>query len=215
MHSACSPLTCGSRCCTFKQQSQGLLSASRNEQVTCPHILCDLCADSSSRSMDGWVRCIPANTTRGVLLVCDAADTDMVRSAGLDARAAAIVMKSVKKTVQTGRTVVCTIHQPSMDIFRVRIITHDLPSASQHPDCPCVYSRLKLLHVSVLINLEPHTLDNTELLLSRCGVTSVISSVQQVCYNYDALPHRRPCIPPQSATKFKLLCYKIGCHLSV
>ncbi|KAL0038217.1 hypothetical protein WJX79_008741 [Trebouxia sp. C0005] len=39
-------------------------------------------------------------------------------TSGLDARAAAIVMKSVKKTVQTGRTVVCTIHQPSMDIFR-------------------------------------------------------------------------------------------------
>ncbi|DBB14463.1 TPA: transcription factor [Trebouxia sp. C0006] len=39
-------------------------------------------------------------------------------TSGLDARAAAIVMKSVKNTVRTGRTVVCTIHQPSMDIFR-------------------------------------------------------------------------------------------------
>ena len=37
--------------------------------------------------------------------------------AGLDARAAAIVMRSVRNTVNTGRTVVCTIHQPSIDIF--------------------------------------------------------------------------------------------------
>jgi len=36
---------------------------------------------------------------------------------GLDARAAAIVMQTVRKTVNTGRTVVCTIHQPSIEIF--------------------------------------------------------------------------------------------------
>ncbi|KAK1374085.1 hypothetical protein POM88_030278 [Heracleum sosnowskyi] len=36
---------------------------------------------------------------------------------GLDARAAAIVMRAVKNVVQTGRTIVCTIHQPSIDIF--------------------------------------------------------------------------------------------------
>ncbi|KAH9724818.1 ABC transporter G family member 40 [Citrus sinensis] len=38
-------------------------------------------------------------------------------TSGLDARAAAIVMRTVKNTVETGRTVVCTIHQPSIDIF--------------------------------------------------------------------------------------------------
>ncbi|XP_078170470.1 ABC transporter G family member 45-like isoform X2 [Carex rostrata] len=36
---------------------------------------------------------------------------------GLDARAAAIVMRAIRKTVDTGRTVVCTIHQPSIEIF--------------------------------------------------------------------------------------------------
>ncbi|KAF0898282.1 hypothetical protein E2562_007136 [Oryza meyeriana var. granulata] len=36
---------------------------------------------------------------------------------GLDARAAAIVMRTVRRTVDTGRTVVCTIHQPSIEIF--------------------------------------------------------------------------------------------------
>jgi ABC-type multidrug transport system ATPase subunit len=36
---------------------------------------------------------------------------------GLDARAAGLVMSTVRATVNTGRTVVCTIHQPSIDIF--------------------------------------------------------------------------------------------------
>jgi ABC-type multidrug transport system ATPase subunit len=38
-------------------------------------------------------------------------------TSGLDARAAAIVMRAIRNTVDTGRTVVCTIHQPSVDIF--------------------------------------------------------------------------------------------------
>ncbi|XP_042504440.1 pleiotropic drug resistance protein 1-like [Macadamia integrifolia] len=38
-------------------------------------------------------------------------------TSGLDARAAAIVMRAVRNIVDTGRTVVCTIHQPSIDIF--------------------------------------------------------------------------------------------------
>ncbi|KAJ7974462.1 Pleiotropic drug resistance ABC transporter [Quillaja saponaria] len=38
-------------------------------------------------------------------------------TSGLDARAAAIVMRVVKNIVNTRRTVVCTIHQPSIDIF--------------------------------------------------------------------------------------------------
>ena len=49
-------------------------------------------------------------------------------SSGLDARAAAIVMRTVGNTVDTGRTVVCTIHQPSIDIFEafdeVMILIH-------------------------------------------------------------------------------------------
>ena len=36
---------------------------------------------------------------------------------GLDARSAAIVMHAVKNISETGRTVVCTIHQPSTEIF--------------------------------------------------------------------------------------------------
>ncbi|KAF5182324.1 Abc transporter g family member [Thalictrum thalictroides] len=38
-------------------------------------------------------------------------------TSGLDARAAAIVVRAVRNVVNTGRTVVCTIHQPSIDIF--------------------------------------------------------------------------------------------------
>lgn len=38
-------------------------------------------------------------------------------TSGLDARAAAIVMRVVRNIVNTDRTVVCTIHQPSLEIF--------------------------------------------------------------------------------------------------
>ncbi|KAK9806328.1 hypothetical protein WJX72_010375 [[Myrmecia] bisecta] len=38
-------------------------------------------------------------------------------TSGLDARAAAIVMRCVRNIASTGRTIVCTIHQPSIDIF--------------------------------------------------------------------------------------------------
>ncbi len=38
-------------------------------------------------------------------------------AAGLDARAAAIVMQSIKNVSRNGRTVMVTIHQPSIDIF--------------------------------------------------------------------------------------------------
>ena len=36
---------------------------------------------------------------------------------GLDARSAAIVMRAVRNIADTGRTVVCTIHQPALGIF--------------------------------------------------------------------------------------------------
>ena len=38
-------------------------------------------------------------------------------TSGLDARAATVVMAAIRNTVNSGRTVVCTIHQPSYDIF--------------------------------------------------------------------------------------------------
>ncbi|KAJ8547596.1 hypothetical protein K7X08_011182 [Anisodus acutangulus] len=38
-------------------------------------------------------------------------------TSGVDVRAAAIVTRTVRNTVDTGRTVACTIHQPSIDIF--------------------------------------------------------------------------------------------------
>ncbi|KGN58508.1 hypothetical protein Csa_001867 [Cucumis sativus] len=36
---------------------------------------------------------------------------------GLYCKAAAIVMRAIKNVADTGRTIVCTIHQPSIDIF--------------------------------------------------------------------------------------------------
>lgn len=38
-------------------------------------------------------------------------------TSGLDARGAAIVTRTVRNIVDTGRTILCTIHQPSIDIF--------------------------------------------------------------------------------------------------
>ncbi|KAG4940864.1 hypothetical protein JHK87_044735 [Glycine soja] len=38
-------------------------------------------------------------------------------TSGLNARTAAIVMRTVRSIVDTGRTIVCTIHQPSIDVF--------------------------------------------------------------------------------------------------
>ncbi|KAL6842793.1 hypothetical protein ACP4OV_027637 [Aristida adscensionis] len=38
-------------------------------------------------------------------------------TSGLDARAAAVVMRTARNLVDIGKTVVCTIHQPSIDIF--------------------------------------------------------------------------------------------------
>ena len=38
-------------------------------------------------------------------------------TSGLDARIVAIVMRAAQNTVDTGRTIICTIHQPSIDIF--------------------------------------------------------------------------------------------------
>ncbi|XP_022636458.1 ABC transporter ATP-binding protein/permease PDR18-like [Vigna radiata var. radiata] len=34
-----------------------------------------------------------------------------------DARATVVVMRALKNVVRTGRTVACTIHQPSIDLF--------------------------------------------------------------------------------------------------
>jgi len=40
-------------------------------------------------------------------------------TSGLDSRAAWLVMRAVRKVADTGRTVICTIHQPSMELFEM------------------------------------------------------------------------------------------------
>ncbi|KAG7381820.1 hypothetical protein PHYPSEUDO_005647 [Phytophthora pseudosyringae] len=40
-------------------------------------------------------------------------------TSGLDARSAKLIMDGVRKVADTGRTVVCTIHQPSEEVFQV------------------------------------------------------------------------------------------------
>nr|POE58781.1 abc transporter g family member 36 [Quercus suber] len=51
---------------------------------------------------------------------------------GLDARAAVIVMRTVRNIVDTGRTVVCTIHLPSNDIFES--FDEDIPEIDRIED---------------------------------------------------------------------------------
>lgn len=58
-------------------------------------------------------------------------------TSGLDARAAAIVMRTVRNTVDTGRTVVCTIHQPSIDIFEAFDEVHK--TLNNHGNCCCFF----------------------------------------------------------------------------
>ncbi|GLE07389.1 hypothetical protein PINS_up017551 [Pythium insidiosum] len=40
-------------------------------------------------------------------------------TSGLDARSAKVIMDGVRKVANTGRTIVCTIHQPSSEVFQV------------------------------------------------------------------------------------------------
>ena len=56
-------------------------------------------------------------SSMALFLLCDHLLSADSSNAGLDARAAAIVMRTVRNIVNTGRTIVCTIHQPSIDIF--------------------------------------------------------------------------------------------------
>lgn len=60
-------------------------------------------------------------------------------TSGLDARAAAIVMRTVRNTVDTGRTVVCTIHQPSIDIFEAFDEVILTSSSLIHHLCQCIH----------------------------------------------------------------------------
>jgi ABC-type multidrug transport system ATPase subunit len=68
-------------------------------------------------------------------------------TSGLDARAAAIVMRAVRNIVNTGRTIVCTIHQPSIDIFEVCFLYCYL----QHAWTSAVDEQLIVRHICMLL----------------------------------------------------------------
>lgn len=61
--------------------------------------------------------CMTRNQNPFVEPVHDQCCAAKLPCAGLDARAAAIVMKSVKAVASGGHTVMVTIHQPSINIF--------------------------------------------------------------------------------------------------
>ena len=72
----------------------------------------------------------------GVFPTCNAAhDALAVLAAGLDARAAAIVMRSVRNIVSTGRTIVCA---PPRLVFRPRrILSQSLPALESFVSTGC------------------------------------------------------------------------------
>lgn len=69
-------------------------------------------------SLDGLAPHERKRLTIGVELVSNAPVLFLDEpTSGLDSRAAAIVMQVIRRVASTGRTVICTIHQPSAEIF--------------------------------------------------------------------------------------------------
>ena len=62
------------------------------------------------------VRCVPCIAV--VALLHTASNTNRQNNP-TDSRAAVLVMRAVKRLSLTGRAIICTIHQPSLAIFRL------------------------------------------------------------------------------------------------
>ncbi|KAF9591167.1 hypothetical protein IFM89_002122 [Coptis chinensis] len=79
---------------------------------------------------------------------------------GLDARSAAVVMRAVKNVVSTKRTIVCTIHQPSIDIFDA------FDETSKGAICICPKENMPMVE-----GLARHPLDLRDLFkeVTSCG----------------------------------------------
>jgi hypothetical protein len=60
---------------------------------------------------------LSGSSARGLSAACCGGNPRPSIPAGLDARAAATVMRSMRNVGDAGRTIIVTIHQPSIDIF--------------------------------------------------------------------------------------------------
>ena len=76
-------------------------------------------------------------------------------TSGLDARAAAIIMRVVKNIVNTRRTVVCTIHQPSVHIFEAFDKVINECKSTQR-----ILRRTIIMHSKTITTSKHHSLSN-------------------------------------------------------
>ncbi|XP_028548794.1 pleiotropic drug resistance protein 3-like [Dendrobium catenatum] len=67
-------------------------------------------------------------------------------TSGVDARSAAIVMRAVKNIAEMGRTVICTIHQPSIDIFES---FDELDKINDDDDHHIFYNHVKIMGMDI------------------------------------------------------------------
>jgi ABC-type multidrug transport system ATPase subunit len=117
-------------------------------------------------------------------------------TSGLDAMGAMNVMRCVQKAAASGRTIICTIHQPSAKIFS--FFTHLLLLKRGGEVCPRESERVERVGEGV-----------RELVLRCARCTQSCESRSNATFRYLVCVHNKRCDMPRSAvysTPVALLC---------
>lgn len=112
-------------------------------------------------------------------------------------------MQAVKNTVRTGRTVVCTIHQPSLEIFQVRYCNPRTPVGT-YCACTAVLHMLLLQSGAVLMAC-------TESSVPHGSFRMVLTAWQR--HRGGLHPMAALLVSFQSLIPRLLICMKCHCHL--